>query len=59
MTTSAPTSPAPESASDAHTDATPPMSAPTYRACACGWSTSGSSHSSAVEKLQQHLATAA
>lgn len=39
-----------------HMDGTPPMSAPTYRACACGWSTSGSSHSSAVDKLQKHLA---
>lgn len=38
-----------------HADGTPPMSAPTYRACACGWSASGSSHSSAVDKLQQHL----
>jgi hypothetical protein len=39
-----------------HADATPPMSAPTYRGCTCGWSTSGNSHTSAVEELQQHLA---
>ena len=63
MTTSAPASSAPESSApgstdDVHTDATPPMSAPTYRACACGWSSSGSSHSSAVDGLQQHLASA-
>jgi hypothetical protein len=52
MTTSAP-----ESTDDrVHADSTPPMSAPTYRACACGWSTSGSSHASAVDKLQEHLA---
>lgn len=41
---------------DVHVDGTPPMSAPTYRACSCGWSTSGSSHTSAVDKLQKHLA---
>lgn len=39
-----------------HADDTPPMSAPTYRSCACGWSTAGSSHGSAVDKLQKHLA---
>lgn len=42
-----------------HTDDTPPMSAPTYRACACGWSINGSSDSVAVEKFQKHLAKAA
>lgn len=51
--TTAPTEP---STDTVHVDGTPPMSAPTYRACACGWSTSGSSHSSAVDKLQKHLA---
>lgn len=39
-----------------HTDSTPPMSAPTYRACSCGWSTSGSNHGSAIDKLEKHLA---
>ncbi len=52
MTTATPQ----HSADIVHADDTPPMSAPTYRACACGWSTAGSSHGSAVEKLQQHLA---
>lgn len=51
------TTTAPASAGErVHVDSTPPMSAPTYRACSCGWSTSGSSHSSAVTKLEQHLA---
>ncbi len=50
------TTTAPGSTDAVHADGTPPMSAPTYRACACGWSTSGGSHASAVDDLQQHLA---
>ncbi|WP_111767867.1 hypothetical protein [Nakamurella deserti] len=46
----------PDTTDVTHADGTPPMSAPTYRACACGWSTSGGSHSSAVDLLQEHLA---
>lgn len=51
------TTTAPDTTDDSvHVDGTPPMSAPTYRACSCGWSTSGSSHASAVDKLEKHLA---
>lgn len=52
MTTSAPES----TNENLHADATPPMSAPTYRACACGWTSATLTDVSAVDGLQQHLA---